>query len=811
MTLPAGFRIGPYEVAVLLGAGGMGEVYRARDTRLGRDVALKVLPRAASDDPERLRRFEHEARAAAALSHPNILAVYDVGFHDGSPYIVSELLEGATVRERLSAGELTVHKALEIAISLARALEAAHEKGIIHRDIKPENVFVTRTEHIKVLDFGLAKLRPASIGEVTSDAPTATQQTVPGAVLGTAAYMAPEQVRGMATDARSDLFSFGVMLYEMLARRRPFQGETKADTAAAILNRDPASLEELDVPVSPPLGQIVRRCLEKRPEDRFHSAHDLAIALEAVGVASSERGALSPASYTARRQYSWRTRWAVIAVALLVMAAVGIRLWPGRRLPSRAPITSLVVLPLKNLSGDPAQDYFAEGMHEALTTAVSKIGALRVISRTSAMHYKGSDKPLPEIAAELNVDAVVEGSVLQSGDQVRVTAQLIQAATDAHLWAESYDRPVRDVLSIHAEVARAIADRVSVALTAEEDRALSRARPVDPEAYRQYLLGQFHLEGLSGESMRESLDHYRAAIARDPGYAPAYAGLSFAYTNLGVWFGSMPPREVLPKARMAARRALDLDPDLPEAYLALGVTQYMFEWDWTGAAASFRKGIALNARSTVGRIGFANYLTAMGHFEESIRLGKETLEIDPLSPSSYNELAFSLEYAGRVDDALEYARKGLEVDPTYLQTLEILAELHEIRHEPAESIEYLRKAEALIGNGTAQMGYVAFLYGRVQRRAEALGILDKMRARSHSQFVWPNDFACAYIGVGDNEAALGWLEKAYEEHDPALVFLNVSRVYDSLRKESRFQGLLERMKFPQQEETGGTGTAAYSF
>ena len=797
MTLPAGYRLGPYEVAVLLGAGGMGEVYRARDTRLGRDVALKVLPRAASDDPERLRRFEDEARAAAALSHPHILAVYDVGSHDGSPYIVSELLEGATVREALSAGGLTVHKALEIAISLARALEAAHEKGIIHRDIKPENVFLTRNGHVKVLDFGLARFLPSSVDEVTSDAPTATQQTVPGAVLGTAAYMSPEQVRGKAADARSDIFSLGVMLYEMLARRRPFQGETKADTAAAILDRDPASLEDLDVPVSPPLAQIVRRCLEKRPEDRFHSAHDLAIALEAVGVTPSGKGTLSAGSHKTRPRYSWRTRLAVAAAAFVVLSAVGIRLWPGRRLPSRAPIKSLVVLPLKNLSGDPAQDFFAEGMHEALTTAVSKIGALRVISRTSAMHYKGSDKALPEIAAELNVDAVVEGSVLQSGDHVRVTAQLIQAATDAHLWAESYDRSLRDVLSIHDEVARAIADRVSVVLTAEEDRALSRSRPVDPEAYRQYLLGQFHLEGLSGESMRESLDHYRAAIARDPAYAPAYAGLSFAYTNLGVWFGSMSPREVLPLARTAARRALELDHDLPDGYLALGVTQYMFEWDWAGAASSFRRGIALNTRSTAGRIGFANYLTAMGHFEESIRLGKETLEIDPLSPSSYNELAFSLQNAGRVDEALEYARKGFEVDPTYLQTLEILAELHELRHEPAEAIEYLGKAEKLIGSGTAQMGYVAFLYGRLQRHAEAQGILDKVKARSHSQFVWPNDFAGIYIGLGDQEAALGWLEKAYEEREPALVFLKVSRVYDSLRKESRFQRLLERMNFPQ--------------
>ncbi|MCA1583120.1 MAG: serine/threonine-protein kinase [Acidobacteria bacterium] len=502
MTIAAGTPLGPYEVVSALGAGGMGEVYRARDSRLGRDVAVKVLPPSFSADPERLRRFEQEARAAGMLNHPNLTAVYDIGTHDGTPYVVEELLEGETLRTVLAASRLPIERAVSYARQLADGLAAAHEKGVVHRDLKPENIFVTRGGRIKILDFGLAKLTSPEDGSPVSDLPTVAPATEAGIVMGTLGYMFPEQVRGETVDRRSDLFSFGAVLYEMLTGCRAFARDTAPDTISAILRDDPPEI--LGTGASSPaldrLNRIAKRCLEKRKEQRFQSAVDIDFALQDTSIVGGTPESVPGAAGRTPMSRRW------IAAGLAVAAGAAILLLRGSRpgtspgVAAPGPIRSLAVLPLENYSHDPAQQYFADGMTEELISDLAQIRSLRVISRTSAMSYKGTKKSVPQIARELKVDGILEGSVSREGNRVRITAQLIEGSTDRHVWARSYDRDLRDALSLQSEVARAVAAEVKTAVTPGEEARLARARPVDPQVHELDWKGRFVLHRASTEN-----------------------------------------------------------------------------------------------------------------------------------------------------------------------------------------------------------------------------------------------------------------------------------------------------------------------
>ncbi len=796
MALSAGTRLGPYEILVPLGAGGMGEVYRARDTRLGREVAVKVLPAAFSADPDRLRRFEQEAQAASALNHPNILTIYDVGTHDAAPYVVSEFLDGETLRERLAGAMLPVRKAIDYGIQIAEGLAAAHEKGIVHRDLKPENLFVTKGGRVKILDFGLAKLtRPETGSGPLTEVPTLTAGTEPGVVMGTVGYMSPEQVRGQRADPRSDIFAFGAILYEMLSGKRAFRGDSAVETMNAILKEDVPAFPRISLDLPEGVERIVRRCLEKSPEERFQSARDLAFALGETSSRSEASRATPLASASRPRRAVWFVAAGLVAVVLAI--GWGLGGWRERLFGAAKPgrIDSLAVLPLENLSRDAEQEYFADGMTEALITNLARIGALRVSSRTSIMRYKGGRKPLDEIARELGVDAVVEGSVLRSEGRVRITAQLIHAATDKHLWAEDYERDLRDVLTLQSEVARAIAREIEIHVTPQEEMRLTSARRVNPEAYEAYLQGRHFWNKRSEESLKRALAHFERAIEKDPAYAPAYAGLADSY-NLLARYGSMPPREAISRGKAAATKALELDDSLAEAHASLGYAKLVYDWDWAGFERPARRAIELNPRYAMAHLWYAGGLMASGRLEEAAREVKLAHELEPLMMIiNVNVGRIVYYYPRQYDRAIEQYRKAIELDPNFAESYIWLGKAYERKSRYAEAIAAFQKAVALRA-ASVDKGALGHALAVAGRRDEAQQVLNELKALSKKQYVSSYDIAFIYMGLGDHDLAFEWLQKACEERHPLLIFLRVEPQFDPIRSDPRFADLLRRVGLP---------------
>ncbi|HXM78675.1 MAG TPA: serine/threonine-protein kinase, partial [Thermoanaerobaculia bacterium] len=543
MALAPGTRLGPYEILAAIGAGGMGEVYRARDERLGREVAIKVLPASFSADPDRLRRFEQEARAAGILNHPNITAVYDIGTNesDGAPYVVQELLEGETLRSRLGAGAFTPRKALGHALQIANGLAAAHEKGIVHRDLKPENIFVTKDGRVKILDFGLAKLTSPREEGSASRLPTTAGETEPGMVLGTLGYMSPEQVRGKPADARSDIFSFGAILYEMLSGKRAFHGDSAADTMSAILMKDPPDLSVTNQNISPGLERVVRHCLEKNPEERFQSARDLAFDLESL----SDISGVAPGGKAAPAASSRRTGLlllvAGVAVAALALAAIT---WLRPRGKS---IDSIAVLPFVNGSRDPNAGYLSDGITESIINSLSRLPHLRVTARSTVFRFKGRDEDPQKVGRDLNVGAVVSGKVTQRCDVLSIQADLMDVGSGSQLWGDHYERKLADILSVQEEIAREISEKLRLRLTGEEKQRLTKRYTANTEAYQLYLKGRYAWEQRTQSGLTQSIEFFQKAIEKDPGYALAYAGLADSYAVLPS-YSFLSPGESFPKA-----------------------------------------------------------------------------------------------------------------------------------------------------------------------------------------------------------------------------------------------------------------------
>ncbi len=786
MPLTPGSRLGPYEILAAIGAGGMGEVYRARDPRLGREVAIKVLPASFSADADRLRRFELEARAAGVLNHPNVTAIYDIGQHDGAPYVVQELLEGDTLRSVLAGGRLSARKAIDYSLQIVHGLAAAHEKGIVHRDLKPENIFVTNDGRVKILDFGLAKLSHTEERGQATNVPTAAAGTEPGVVLGTLGYMSPEQVRGKPADARSDIFSFGAILYEMLSGKRAFHGDSAADTMSAILKEDAPDLSVTNQNISPGLERIVRHCLEKNPEQRFHSAHDVAFGLETLsgvtGLAQTDRG--SPAGRPSRAR---RALLAAAAVAAVLALAAAI-LWSRSR---GGPIDSIAVLPFVNASQDPNAEYLSDGITESIINSLSRLSQLRVAARSTVFRFKGREQDPQKTGRELNVRAVVSGKVTQRGDTLFIQADLVDVADGSQIWGDRYDRKLSDILRVQEEIAKEISEKLRLRLTGEDREQLEKRYTANTEAYQLYLKGRYAWEKRTESGIGQSVELFQQSIEKDPAYALAYAGLADSYAVMSS-YSLMSPAESFPRARAAALKALEIDDRLAQAHATLAMTLANYDHDWSAAESEHKRSIELDPRYAIARLWYALTLGSLGRSEEALAQIRRARELDPFSAIARAISVRLLIYARQYDRAIEEGRKGVEEDPSFGVAHAFLANAYAAKGMTGEAIAEYQAAASLFGK--IPLGLVAL--GRAQalagRRSEALQTIEELKALATRRYVVPSFVAIILTVLGDEDQAFDWWTKACENRDFDAVQLKVDPLIDSLRADPRFPDLLRK-------------------
>ena len=799
----------------------MGEVYQARDTRLDRTVALKILPGAVAANKERMQRFVREAKAASALNHPHVATIYEIGTAEGVSFIAMEYVEGQSLAAKINKQPLTVKEIVEFGSQIADALDEAHNKGITHRDIKPANVMLNEREQVKVLDFGLAKITPlqnADFGFRNKKADNTkpeihiSQLSELGVVMGTVPYMSPEQALGRDVDHRSDIFSLGVVLYEMATGRLPFAGASSSETLDLILHAQPEAIARYNYHVPAELERIVRKCLEKERERRYQAARELLVDLKnlqrdsdakvvlTVPVANLDTAAVRQAEEaTSRRIETARFalwRWPVVAAlaTVLMIGLVWFLVW--RRAPAvqLGQIKSLAVLPLENLSGDTAQEYFADGMTDALIGGLAKIGALRVISRTSAMHYKGTKKSLPEIARELGVDAVIEGTVQRSGDRVFIRAQLIHAATDRLLWTETYERDLRDVLKLQSEVAQTIAHQIQTKVTPAEQSLLARHRSVNRKALDYYLQGRYlYLNKRTKENLEKANEFFQSAIKEDPACAQAYVGLADCYNQLGsVRFSALQPREARRRAEESAWKALELDSELAEAHVALGFAKH-YNWDWAAAEEEFKRAVELNPNYTDAHIRHAQYLMSRGRAEEAIAAANRARELDPFSLEISAQRGFVLENARRYPEAIEQLQSIIVMDPNNYSAHWYLGNIYAVNSQFEEAIAAAEKAAALSDRAPGSLGVLGMAYGLAGRKDEANKVLNELLELNRRRYVTPAAVTNVYIGLGNKDQAFAWLEKAFQERSYYLAHLKVSPTLDPLRSDPRFDDLLRRI------------------
>ncbi len=792
MSLSPGVRLGPYEILGLLGAGGMGEVYRARDTRLDRDVALKLVHPEAVADPAARGRLVREARTASALNHPHICTIYDVGEAEGRTYVAMEHVEGETLRDVIARGPLRAHAVVRYGVQLADALAHAHERGVVHRDLTAANIVITPEGRAKVLDFGLAGRLSAEEREAVTR--SEDPLTFSGRVAGTIGYMAPEQLRGEAADARTDVWALGVVLYEALAGRRPFGGETGYALSAGVLEKEPAPLPT-HIPRA--LQAVVGRCLEKEPGQRYQRASEVRAALEVI-----ESGAVELPSAPLRRP-AWH--WPALAagallMVLAVLAFLGLNIGAVReRLaggPAAPAIRALAVLPLANLMGDPDQEYLVAGMHDALIGELGQIGALSVISRTSVMRYRTTDKSVPEIARELNVDAVVEGSMFRADGTVRIQVRLVRALPmERRLWSQTYEGDLRNVLALQKQVARAITEQIQVTLTPQESARLANARPVNPKAYDAWAKGWFQFTRLTPDGLQRCLEYADAALAIDQGYAPAHA-LTANCANLQPFIASGRPEDSFPRAKAAALRALELDETLAEAHFALGWTLASYDWDWAGAERAYRRGLELNAGAVSGLGTFGWFLSWQGRDAEAMVHMERAERLNPASPFELQRVSGVHFVARRFDEAIGVARRATEMDPAYAHAYLRLGRAYTEKgmYEPA--IAAFEAADRLSGGAATHKANLARAYALSGRREEARRILAELLERNRRSYVERTTLATIYSGLGEYDEALRWLEEAYQKRDGNMVLVKVNPDWDPLRADPRFQDLVRRMNWP---------------
>lgn len=773
---------GHYKVLSKLGAGGMGVVYLAEDTRLSRKAALKLLPAQLSGDAEYLARFKQEARAISALNHPNILTIYEIGSGEAGHFIATEYIEGETLRQLMDRSRLDLPRILEIGMQLAAALSAAHDAGIVHRDIKPENIMLRADGYVKILDFGLAKpaLKSSSASE---DATGAGSLTSPGMVMGTVKYMSPEQARGLEVDHRTDLFSLGVVLYEMATGRLPFQGGTNSDTIAAILLQAPQPLNSFASNSNPEFQRILTRALAKNPLERYPRAQDLMADLNSLSkhlALAQETGAAfrAPAS----------SAIAVQSAAGPAEAGTGSVSVTGilRRKKSKAAVDSIAILPLENGGADPNTDYLSDGITETLINSISRLPKLRVMARSTVFRFKGKPIDPMQIGHDLNVRSVLTGRVLPLGDKIVVKAELVDISDGSQIWGGQYRRQFSDIFQIEEEISQEIFENLRVKLSGEEKKKLARRSTENTEAYQLYLKGRYHWNKRTGEGLQKGAEYCQQAIAVDPSYAQAYIGLAEALV-LQAWFsyGLRPARIAMPAAKAAATRALEIDGSLAEAYTSLALVQLLYDWDWKGSEESFRKAISLRPGYATLHHWYPILLTAAGRFDDALHEVKIALQLDPLSLMINATQGWIMFYQRRYTEAAEQLQKTLEMEASFPTAHWLLGQVLMKQGKSTQAYSEFETAKRLDPTPAILAGQGHAL-AESGRHEEALQVLEELNRMAGQRYVSPESQALIYAGLGKTDAVLDWLEMAFEERSSYMIYLSVDPRLDFLRDHPRF-------------------------
>ena len=801
MSIAAGTRLGRYEIRSKIGEGGMGEVYLAEDAQLHRKVALKVLPPEIASHQDRMRRFHQEATAAAALNHPHIAHVYEIGEAEGRHFISMEYVEGLPLSARINGRPLAVSETVQLGMQIADALDEAHSKGITHRDIKSSNIVITPRGQAKLLDFGLAKVRRSIEEENSSDA-TTQLKTAEGLVIGTVMYMSPEQALGQVVDHRSDIFSLGAVLYEAATGRLPFTGSTTTEIIDRIAHSQPAAISRFNYEVPGELERIIRKCLEKDKGRRYQSAKELLVDLQNLQRDSAVEGVVAEKK-TALRQ-SIPEHWRIAGVALLgvVLAGLGIYLLiHGRQPAETGTIDSIAVLPLVNASGDTNVEYLSDGITESIINSLSQLPQLRVVPRVSVFRYKGRQIDPQKLGRELGVRAVLTGRVVQLGDRLSIQTDLIDVERNSQLWGAKYDRQLSDIFSLQDEIANEISNKLRLELSGEQQQQLTKRFTKNPDAYRLYLQGRYYWKKYTKDGLDKSIGYFNQAIEKDPNYALAYSGLADAYVVLGVLY--LPPSEVFPKAKAAAEKALALDEGLAAGHISLGAYRLFYEWDWAGAQreaqrakelnAGYAKAIELNTNYDDEHHFYCQALDTLGRPQDSIAEMRRALDLDPLSISMNMEMGWSFYVARDYDQAIAQCRKTIELDPSFISSYNCTAQAYEQKGMYGEAIADMKKAAVLSGDDPGVITELAFAEALAGQKAEAQKILKALKERSAHEYIDPALIALIYIALGEKNQAFIWLDKAYAARSSWMTWLKVEPKFDSLRSDARFTDLMRRV------------------
>jgi pentatricopeptide repeat protein len=780
--------VGHYRILRLLGSGGMGRVYLAEDLKLGREVALKILPEEFARDESRMRRFVREARAASALTHPNVAQIYEVGEDNGTSFITMEYVDGESLAAKLANGPLDTEETLHIALQLADALDDVHAHGIAHRDLKPSNVIISRRGHAKLVDFGLARFETLA-SDADTKSPTASL-TRPGLIVGTIPYMSPEQTLGRKSDHRSDIFSFGVLLYELTTGQHPFRGETDTEIIDKIVHSDPVPVARLNYTVAPEMERIIRKCLEKNSEDRYQSGRELLVDLRNFQRDSSGARVQHVAPRLSRRSL-------IIggAIALFVVVIAAFLLTRRSPLPpaTAAPqVISLAVLPFVNTTSDPATQYLADGISETLINGLSQLPQMRVIARTTSFRFRGSAVNPQSIGKELDVGALLTGKITQLGKTVVVQADLIDTRNGTELWGDHYSRSTSDVLAIQDDIAAEIARSLRARFSREQ---ISRGQTKDAEAYQLYLKGRFEVSKRTAEGIRRAIDLFEQAIRRDPNYPLAYASLAVTYLSLEIWAG-VKPGDAYPKAKTAALKALQLDDGLAEAHSALGVVFHQFDFNWNAAEQEYRRAITLSPSYAPSHFNLSLLLISTGRGDESLREVRTAIQLDPLNFLIVGGEGFLLRMLRRPDEAIPSLKKALELeDHFYIR--QTLGECYDLKGDYADAIANLEIAVEKSHRAARTLGPLVHAYARAGRRAEALKLIDEMKRGAAQNPVVAYHMALGFAGLGDANQTIAWLERAYDARSRWLIYANVEPRFDVVAHDPRFVDLLRRLDLRQ--------------